>query len=74
LQIVEVLLEHGAHIDARNASSERPIDLLKLIPDCKINSLQFTTLKCLAARVIASHNLPFKNEVPSMLEGFIDAH
>jgi hypothetical protein len=45
-----------------------------MIPDCKINSLQFTTLKCLAARVIIENNLPYKNEVPAMLEGFLEAH
>jgi hypothetical protein len=67
-------LENGGHIDARNANSQRPIDLLRLIPDCKINPLQFTTLKCLAARVIVSNGLPYKDEVPSMLEGFIEAH
>ena len=74
LQIVEILLENGAHIDARNAAAQRPIDLLKMIPDCKINPLQFTNLKCLAARVITEQNLPYKNEVPAMLEGFIEAH
>jgi hypothetical protein len=71
---VEILLENGAHIDARNSTAERPIDLLRIIPDCKINPLQFTTLKCLAARVIISNRLAYKDEVPAMLEGFIEAH
>jgi Fem-1 family protein b len=74
LQIVQVLLAKGAHIDARNRSHQRPIDLLKLIPDCKINPIQFTTLKCLAARVIAEQKINYKHEVPAMLEEFIQAH
>jgi hypothetical protein len=73
-QIVEVLLTHGAHIDTRNKSSQRPIDLLKSIPDCKINHIQFTTLKCLAARAVVDFNISYKSEVPIMLEEFIQAH
>jgi hypothetical protein len=73
-QIVEVLLTHGAHIDTRNKSGQRPIDLLKSIPDCKINHIQFTTLKCLAARAVVDFNISYKSEVPIMLEEFIQAH
>lgn len=73
-EIVEILLDNGAHIDARNSVSQRPTDMLRLIPECKTNPLQYTTLKCLAARVIAQNQLPYKQEIPAMLEGFIEAH
>ncbi len=74
VQIVELLLANGAHIDARNASSQRPSDLLRAIPGCKINLLHFTTLRCLAAAAISKHSLPYKREVPKMLEDFVEVH
>ena len=73
-QIVETLLDHGAHIDARNAKGTRPLDMLKNISDCKINPLQYLTLRCLAAGAIVKHRLPYKKEIPTMLEEFIEAH
>ena len=75
IQIVETLLEHGAHIDARNSHGLRPLDMLKLNPDCKINPLQYLTLRCLAANVIVGNGLPYKpGQVPTVLEEFIEAH
>jgi len=73
-EIVETLLEHGAHIDARNSKGQRPLDMLKLISDCKINPLQYLTLRCLAASAIVRHQLPYKQEIPTILEEFIEAH
>ena len=64
-QIVESLLENGAHIDVRNARNERPLDMLKLVTDCKINPLMYLTLKCLAASTIARNKLPYKKEIPT---------
>ena len=74
LQIVETLLSNGAHIDSRNGHGHRPLDMLKNIPDCKINPLMYLTLRCLAAGVIAQNKLPYKREIPAMLEEFIEAH
>jgi len=76
-EIVETLLENGAHIDARNSHGLRPLDMLKNIPDCKINPLQYLTLRCLAASAIARNRLPYKREIPeipTVLEEFIEAH
>jgi len=73
-EIVETLLDHGAHIDARNGKGTRPLDMLKNISDCKINPLQYLTLRCLAAGAIVRHRLPYKKEIPTMLEEFIEAH
>ena len=71
---MELLLSHGAHIDICNASGQKPSEMLKEIPDCKINPLQYQTLRCLAASVISKHGLHFRSEVPSILEDFIEAH
>ena len=74
LQIVTFLLDNGAHIDSRNYHLQRPVDLLSVIDSCKVNPLQYTTLKCLAARTITAYNLQYKNEIPAMLEEFVEAH
>ena len=73
-QIVETLLTNGAHIDSRNGRGQRPLDMLKHIPDCKINPLMYLTLRCLAASVIAQNKLPYKREIPTILEEFIESH
>ena len=73
-QIVKLLLENGAHIDVRNMKNERPLDMLKKVTDCKINPLMYLSLRCLAASTIARNKLPYKKEVPTMLEEFIEAH
>ena len=41
-QIVELLLDNGAHIDLRNAHGQRPTSMLRNIPGCQINPLHFT--------------------------------
>ena len=76
-EIVEILLDNGAHIDIRNNESDRPVDMLKRVPEgagSKINHLHYTTLKCLAARVVADNRVPYKEEIPEILEEFIQAH
>ena len=76
-EIVEILLDNGAHIDIRNNEFDRPVDMLKRVPEgagSKINPLHYTTLKCLAARVVAKHSVPYKEEIPAILEEFIQAH
>ena len=76
-EIVEILLDNGAHIDMRNKEFDRPVDMLRRVPDgagSKINPLHYITLKCLAARVVAKHEVPYKEEIPKILEEFIQAH
>ncbi len=73
-EIVETLLENGAHIDARNDINQRPLELLRHVPDCKINPLNYMSLKCMAARAVVQHGLHYKNEVPAILEKFIEDH
>lgn len=71
---MELLLEHGAHIDVRNAYDQKPADMLREIPGCKVNALNYTTLKCLAAAVVAKSGVEFRGEVPKQLEEFIRTH
>ena len=74
LQIVQLLLDNGAHIDLRNVNGEKPSEMLKSVPGCKINPLNHISLKCMAATVISEKRLPYVGEVPSMLEEFIQTH
>ena len=48
--------------------------MLKKVTDCKINPLMYLSLRCLAASTIARNKLPYKKEIPTMLEEFIEAH
>lgn len=72
--VVKNLLIHGAHIDRRNSNGNQPHRLLASISECKINSLEFLSLKCLAARKIAEQQIPFVGQIPMSLEEFIRIH
>ena len=58
-QIVELLLDNGAHIDLRNAHGQRPTSMLRNIPGCQINPLKYTSLRCLAAAAVTQHGLRY---------------
>ena len=73
--LVRVLLDHGAHLDAVNASGCSFSQLLKgqAIHEI-VDPLKYTTLSCLAARVVVKHNIPYKGIVPITLEPFVEQH
>lgn len=74
LEVVNHLLSYGAHIDRRNVSGNQPHKLLASISESTVNSLKFISLKCLAARKIADHQIPYVGEIPISLEEFIRIH
>merc|ERR1719400_1076493 len=73
-EIMELLLRNGGHIDVRNVQGVRPSHLLAANPASAVCITRFTTLKCLCAQVISNNKVPFKGEVPEVLETFIEAH
>jgi len=73
-EVVELLLRHGAHIDMKNEKNERPSDLLAANRASTVSITRFLSLKCLCAQVISDNKLPYKGEVPEILETFIEAH
>jgi len=73
-EMMELLLRHGGHIDVRNVQGVRPSHLLAGNPASTVCITRFTTLKCLCAQVISNNKVPFKGEVPEVLETFIEAH
>jgi len=72
--VVDTLLRHGAHIDVKDAQGVRPSVLLAANPASSVSITRFLSLKCLCAQVINNHKLPYKGEVPQVLETFIEAH
>jgi len=72
--LIQLLLEHGGHIDQVNCDGERPATLLLKIPSCAISPLQHISLQCLAASVVQRLKIRFQGEVPVSLEPFIEMH
>lgn len=73
-EVIQVLLKYGAHIDRRNGNGNHPHYMLQSISECNVNHLQYTTLKCLAARKVIEKQISFIGEVPVHLEEFIRIH
>merc|ERR1712165_701328 len=73
-EVVELLLCNGGHIDMKNVQGVRPSQLLAANPVSTVSITRFLSLKCLCAQVISNNKLPFKGEVPEVLETFIEAH
>ena len=72
--IIEVLLNKGAHVDLKNKNGDRPSRQMEDNPRCTISVARYMSLKCLCAQVITRHSLKYEGEVPSVLETFIHAH
>jgi len=70
LEVVNLLLLHGAHIDFANASGETAYDKLLSV----VNVFSHVSLKCLAARAIRMHRLPYHGIIPTILADFVDRH
>lgn len=74
--IVRCLLDAGAHLDTRNRMGIRPLDLLKPLRGCEdsnVRPLEYTTLKCLAARCIKDYNIVYRHLIAD-LQKFVDLH
>ena len=79
LQIIKLLLEYGAHLDAKNDQNQFPSDFLEEeFNICSlyssINPLKFLSLKCFAAQAIHKYNIKYKGTIPTSLEDFLSIH
>lgn len=74
MQLVRMLLDAGAHIDQPNRNDLRPSTLIAANTHNSIPVLEFMTLKCLAATVIAKYKIPYRNQMPSSLEDVVRLH
>lgn len=68
-----VLLAKGAHADARNKCGIIAGESLSSI-SYKFKMIDHITLKCLAARFIKTHGIPYDGEVIESLHSFIEIH
>jgi len=70
LELISLLLHHGAHIDIANA--KREVASSALPPG--VNILNHVSLKCLAAQTIRTHQLAYRGIIPTTLADFVDVH
>lgn len=73
-QLVRMLIDAGAHIDQPNRNNARPAQLLTENPVNSIPTMQFMTLKCLAATAIGKYKIPYRDHVPPQLDAVIRLH
>ncbi|XP_059621409.1 protein fem-1 homolog CG6966 [Phlebotomus argentipes] len=73
--LAQTLVDHGAHLDAKNADGDTFESLLQgqQLREL-VNPVRHTTLKCLAARTIQKHKIAYRDEVPRALNEFIECH
>jgi hypothetical protein len=74
-KIINLLLNHGAHIDARNKLGHTPLELLG-DKKCNFicNPVKHITLQCLASQIICKYNIPYNKYVPKDVANFIRFH
>lgn len=71
--ILNLLLEHGAHVDMTNKKGDTPLFIAKQ-SDVVLHEVKHTKLQCLAANVINKCNIPFRFEIPVNLIKFVEMH
>lgn len=67
-----LLIEHGAHVDARNSDKETPLEFLHQLN--LVFPVNYTSLKCLAARTLADSSIDYRAYLPPLLHHFVDMH
>jgi len=72
--LVQLLLDHGAHLDQPNRAKDCPSVLIANNPMNTICLLSYTSLKCLAANTVVKHSIPYKGQIPATLETFVKFH
>ena len=70
LEVINLLLQSGAHVDMANVKREIASTMLPR----SVNVLNHVTLKCLAAQTIRRHRLAYRGTIPTTLADFVDIH
>ncbi|XP_071445174.1 protein fem-1 homolog A [Hetaerina americana] len=75
-EVFSLLLEHGAHLDQPNRTGLEPVVMLRSIPEAEsFRLLQYSSLKCLAAKVVVRQCIPYwGGRIPKTLESFVRMH
>ena len=76
IEIINLLLEKGAHLDQANNYGITYTDIaVPLQPaQYKIKTLKFTSLQCLAARAIKNHDICYQGQLSTKVSKFIQMH
>lgn len=80
ITIAKLLLDSGAHIDAKNTSGKLAYDIDEHINEnnqafvLSIKPLKFLTLKCFCSQIIRKYHIPYKGLLPKTLEEFVSIH
>lgn len=74
-EIIKSLLNGGAHLDMCNNEHKTAMDLLKGRAAAEsICPMRYTTLQCLAARLIMHSDIPYKGHLPKRIEAYVEMH
>ncbi|XP_055634048.1 protein fem-1 homolog CG6966-like [Toxorhynchites rutilus septentrionalis] len=73
-EIIQTLVDHGAHIDLPNMDDHRPSKLLATNPLISTPLGRHISLRCLSANAIIENNIPYQNQLPPTLERFVRMH
>ncbi|BES96833.1 sex-determining protein fem-1 [Nesidiocoris tenuis] len=72
--LVELLLEHGAHLDQPNKNKDCPLVQIAINPANSICLLNYTSLKCMAASAVIKYKVSYAGQIPATLETFVNYH
>lgn len=73
LQLIKLLLDHGAHVDTPNKAGDSPATLISQNPHNRVNLLNYMTLQCHAAQAIFKYGIPCE-QLPVALHRFLEFH
>lgn len=73
--VINLLCEHGAHLDSVNLLRETAIDLASPVNAIQLlRSKMQLSLKCLCARLIQTNNVSFHKKLSKSLVQFVEHH
>lgn len=73
--IIIGLVEAGAHTDMANKQRKTPLDQSTTgVSEILLRTQIRMSLKCLAARAVRRHQITYRDQIPKMLEEFVEFH
>ncbi|XP_078539188.1 protein fem-1 homolog B [Lissotriton helveticus] len=73
--IIISLVEAGAHTDMTNKQKKTPLDKSTTgVSEILLKTQMKLSLKCLAARAVRVYDLTYQNQIPRVLEEFVEFH
>lgn len=72
--LVQLLLDHGAHLDQPNRAGDCPAIFVAVNPLNNVHLVNYVTLRCLAATAVCKYKIPYQGQIPTTLETFVKFH